>query len=113
MYIIIILIYNTRKENTVLNRLHIVRKEEIPVCVACNAVISVEHILMECADLLEIRKKYFKERSLDSLFQNTQIFLKISCKRLVCFIKYEQIPRYHLFGNVTALVFPSNYTNGG
>ena len=42
---------NTRKEDTVLNRLHIchsdlthsfiLRKEEAPVCVACNAVITV------------------------------------------------------------------------
>ena len=71
---------NTRKENTVLNRLHIghsylthsfiLRKEEAPVCVACNAVITVKHILIECADLLEIRKKYFKKRSLYSLFWN-------------------------------------------
>ena len=65
---------NTRKENTVLNRLHIghcylthsfiLRKEEAPVCVACNAVITVKHILIECADLVEIRKKYFDEKSL-------------------------------------------------
>ena len=58
---------NTGKENTVLDRLHvghsylthsfILRKEEAPVCVACNAVITVKHILVECADLLEIRKK--------------------------------------------------------
>ena len=48
---------NTRgKKNTVLNRLHIghsylthssiLRKEEAPVCVACNAVITVKHILI-------------------------------------------------------------------
>ena len=47
---------NTRKENTVLNRLHIghsylthsviLRKEEAPVRVACNAVITVKHILI-------------------------------------------------------------------
>ena len=71
---------NTRKENTVLNRLHIghsylthyfiLRKEEAPVCVACNTVITVKHILIECADLLEIRKKYFEEKSLCSLFRN-------------------------------------------
>ena len=71
---------NTRKENTVLNRLHIghshlahsviLRKEEAPVCVACNAVITVKHILIECADLLEIRKKHFEEKSLYSLFRN-------------------------------------------
>ena len=46
------------------------RKEEAPVCVACNIVITVKHILIECADLLEIRKKYFEERSLYSLFRN-------------------------------------------
>ena len=71
---------NTRKADTVSNRLHIrhsylthsfiLRKEETPVCVACNAVIAVKHILIECADLLEIRKKYFEEKSLYSLFRN-------------------------------------------
>ncbi|WP_419609434.1 RNase H family protein, partial [Thiolapillus sp.] len=71
---------NTRKESTVLNRLHIghshlthsfiLRKEEAPVCVACDVVLTVKHILIECADLLEIRKKYFEEKSLYSLFRN-------------------------------------------
>ena len=44
--------------------------EEAPVCVASNAVITVKYILIDCADLLEIRKKYFEERSLYSLFRN-------------------------------------------
>ena len=58
----------------VLNRSHIghsylihsfiLRQEEAPVCVACNAVVIVKHNLIKCADLLEIRKKYFEERSL-------------------------------------------------
>ena len=71
---------DTRKENTVLNRLHIghsylthsftLRKEEAPVCVAGTVVLTVKHILIECADLLEIREKYFEERSLYSLFRN-------------------------------------------
>ena len=47
----------------------ILRKEEAPVCVACNVVLTVKHILIECADLLEIRKKYFKEKSLYLLFR--------------------------------------------
>ena len=69
--------WNTRKENAVLNRLHIghsylthsfiLRWEEAPICVACDAVIIVKHILIECANLLEIRKKYFEEKSLYSL----------------------------------------------
>ena len=71
---------NTRKEDTVLNRLHIghcyfthsflLKKEEPPVCVACNTAITVKHILVELADSLEVRKKYFEERSLYSLFRN-------------------------------------------
>ena len=71
---------NTRKENTVLNKLHIghsylthsflLRKEEVPVCVACNVVLIVKHILIGCANLLETRKKYFEEKSLHLLFRN-------------------------------------------
>ena len=92
---------NTQKKHTVLNRSHvsdsylthsfILRKEEAPVCVACNAVITVKHILIECADLLEIRKKYFEDRSLYSLFWNVvlKFFFLILCERLVCFTKYE------------------------
>ena len=44
--------------------------ERVPVCAACNAVISVKHILIECSDLLEIRKKYFEVISLYSLFRD-------------------------------------------
>ena len=68
------------KKTLFLNRLHIghsylthffiLRRDEAPVCVAHAAVITVKHILIECADLSEIRKKYFEERSLYSLFRN-------------------------------------------
>ena len=75
---------NTRKENAVLNRLHIghsclthsfiLRKEETPVCVACNTALTIKHmiynIFIECADLLEVRKKYFEQKSLYSVFRN-------------------------------------------
>ena len=49
------------------------QKEEPPVCVPCNTTISVKHILIECADLVEVRKKYFEERSLYSLFRNVNL----------------------------------------
>ena len=67
-------------EDTILNRLHIdhsyltnssiLRKEEAPVYVTCDTVITVKHVLIECVDSVEIRKKYFEERSLYSLFGN-------------------------------------------
>ena len=46
------------------------KKEEHPVCVTCNTTITVKHILIQCADLVEVRKKYFEERSFYSLLRN-------------------------------------------
>ena len=56
-------------DHSYLTHSFILRKEEAPVCIACNAVITVKHILIECAGLLEIRKKYFEEKSLYSIFR--------------------------------------------
>ena len=42
------------------------KKEEPPVSVACNTTITVKHILMECADLVEVRRRYLRS----SLFRN-------------------------------------------
>ena len=71
---------STRKKKTVLNILHIghsyfthsfiLRKEEAPVCVACNTALTIKHLLIECADLSEVRGKYFEQKSLYSLFRN-------------------------------------------
>ena len=76
-------LFVTQKKKTLLNKLHIghsclthnfiLREEEAPVCGAYNAVIIINHILTWCADLLEIRKKYFEERSLCSLFRNVML----------------------------------------
>ena len=51
---------NARKENTGLKRLHVdhshltnsslLKKEESPVCVACNGAVTVKRISIECAD---------------------------------------------------------------
>ena len=43
-----------------LTRSFSLRGEDAPVCVACGAVITVRHILIKCADLLEIRKNILK-----------------------------------------------------
>ena len=39
-------------------------------CSACNAGITIKHILIKCADFMELRKKYFEERSLYTLLRN-------------------------------------------
>ena len=48
----------------------LLQKEEPPVFVACSTTITVKHVLVECVDLLEVRKKNFEERTLYSLFRN-------------------------------------------
>ena len=91
---------NTRKEDTVLNRLHIghsyfthsflLKKEEASVYVACNTTITVKHSLIECADLVEVRKKYFEE---NLCIHCSEMWIRraflTTWKILVCFIKYK------------------------
>ena len=47
-------------------------QKEATVCGTCHAFVTVKQILTECADLSEIRKKYFEENSLNSLFRNVR-----------------------------------------
>ena len=60
----------TRKEDTVRNRLYVgysyltrsfILNKESPACVSRNTIITVNHrsLLIECVDLVEVRKKYF------------------------------------------------------
>ena len=51
----------------------VLRREEAPVCVAHIAIVTVQQIVTECADLGETRKKYFKERSLLSFRWNVNL----------------------------------------
>ena len=88
---------NARKENTVLNRLHIghsylthsfiLRKEKAPVCVACNAVITVKHIL--CWFVGDQKDLFRGEIFACTLSERDSGKKKNSCERLVCFTKYE------------------------
>ena len=50
--------------------LNVGKKEEAPGCDALNTIITIKDILMECADSVEARKKYFEEKSLYLLFRN-------------------------------------------
>ncbi len=48
----------------------ILTKEEASVCVTCDTEIANKRIVIERADLVDVRRKYFEERSLYSLFRN-------------------------------------------
>ena len=69
-----------RKEETLLARLHIghsyvthgflLRGEPPPECFACWEPYTIKHVLLNCADLCEIRKKYYDVKSLKELFED-------------------------------------------
>ena len=69
-----------RKEETVMARLHIghsfithsflLKGEEPPMCIGCDKLLTVEHILLTCSDFIEIRENHFTAKSLRMLFQD-------------------------------------------
>ena len=68
-----------RKEETVIAQLHIGRSfithsfllkgEEPPMRIGCDELLTIEHILLTCSDLTEIRQSHFTAQSLRELFQ--------------------------------------------
>ena len=70
-----------KKEETVIFRLRIghflfiahsflLKIEEPPVCIGCDEFLTIEHILLTCSDLIEIRESHFTAQSLRVLFQD-------------------------------------------
>ncbi|KAK7108818.1 hypothetical protein V1264_016483 [Littorina saxatilis] len=81
----------SRKDESVLARLHtghtytthvhLLKREKAPWCHACDNSFSVSHFLTECADLYDLRVKYFDTSSLK------HIFTKVSSAALFGFLK--------------------------
>lgn len=74
-----LLIISSRKEETVLSRLHIghtyvthtfhLKGEEPPWCFACDQSFSLRHFMSECADLIEERETYFGSIPFKEIFK--------------------------------------------
>ena len=82
---------SVRKEEVVLARLrightylthvHLLKKEDRPQCVFCDEPYTVKHLLLECADLLLIRQRYY---SVDTM---AQLFNTVSYDKILGFLK--------------------------
>ena len=59
----------------------LLEKEDPPECIACQVPLTVEHILLNCVDLMLIRHKYFTCTTLADLFTN------VPSRTIVDFIK--------------------------
>ena len=70
----------SRREEVVLARARIghthlthafyLKGEPPPECFACSCDYTVKHVLIECDDFSEIRRRYFNVRNMKELFEN-------------------------------------------
>ena len=53
-----------------ITRSFLLKDEEPPMCIGCDELLTIEHILLTCSDLVEIRESHFAAQSLRVLFQD-------------------------------------------
>ena len=63
--------------------------EEPPMCMGCDELLTIQHILLTGSDLIEIRKSHFTAQSPRELFQ------EISPEKIFNFLK-----DIYIFGNI-------------
>ena len=72
--------FTSRREAVIINRLkighsrlthsYLLAGEDQPICAACDAPLTVKHILLDCPALRDIRQKYFTASSLKDIFES-------------------------------------------
>ncbi|GFN94478.1 ribonuclease hi [Plakobranchus ocellatus] len=60
-----------RVGHTWLTQSYLLKNEEQPFCYACDSLYTVQHILIECLDFQDTRRKYFSVTDLYRLFRET------------------------------------------
>ena len=68
--------------HTRLTHSYLLKKEDQPECIACQAPLTIKHILIDCVDFAPIRSLYFNVQSLKDLFQT------VSVDNILSFLKH-------------------------
>ena len=73
----------SRREEIVLSRLRIghrrlthsyfLKREDKPQCIGCDTQFTVKHFLLECIDLIDVRRSCFQNNSLKDLFKDVSV----------------------------------------
>jgi ribonuclease HI len=84
-----IVLARARIGHTYFTQGYLLRGEMQPVCIPCQAPLTVKHILLECIDFYQTRLRYFNVRSLKQLFE------EVEPSTLLSFIK--EIGLYYQF----------------
>ncbi|GFO27263.1 ribonuclease hi [Plakobranchus ocellatus] len=70
-----------RVGHTWLTQSYLLKNEEQPFCYACDSLYTVRHILIECPDFQDTRRKYFSVTDLYRLFR------EVNPSRIVGYLK--------------------------
>ena len=62
---------------------YLFERKQQPMCFACQTKYILKHILIECTDLVHIRKTFYSANNMKELFQNTEINNVISFLKTV------------------------------
>ena len=86
-----------RDDSLLLNRLRIghtrlthsflLSGDDLPECGTCQCPLTVKHVLVECADLKDVRNKHFVASSIKDLFDNIEAHKIIDFIKQTCFYK--------------------------
>jgi len=87
----------SRRDTVLLNRLRIghtrlthsflLSGDDLPECGTCQCPQTVKHIVVECADLKDVRNKHLVDSSIKDLFDNIEAHKIIDFIKETCFIR--------------------------
>ena len=88
-----------RKEEVVLTRLRIghsyathsylLKVEEQPMCIPCDAPFSIKHVLLYCVDFENARNRYYRVSTLKELFESVEINIFLYLKAIGLYTKLQ------------------------
>jgi len=82
-----VLLNRLRIGHTRLTHSYLLSGDDLPECGTCQCPLTVKHILVECVDLKDVRKKHFVASSIKHLFDTIEAHKIIDFIKETCFYK--------------------------
>jgi kelch-like protein 2/3 len=80
-----VVLHRARVGHTHLTHSYLLRGEDVPECIPCQCLLTVEHVLILCVDLSLTRIKYYSVTSIKQLFDT------VDPRKIVSFLKEIQL----------------------
>ena len=86
--------------------LYLLKGEEPPICIPCDQLCSVEHLLTECVGLVEWRRQFFKTESLKIMFRECSLdnFVRFLKQTNFYLTKCDSTIVHHLLGVLFSVI---------